>query len=136
MPFFRLVDCFFKLRRYVRAYGELDPAEPFVAPIAIGHKVMLITRRIGTKANSLHSGREEGKVVNEDAELFMSRRDVAVPELRMKDKALFRPVSIQRLVGFEALIGEKGVLLLRFHERGVHVEGSLICGVLLVDGSD
>jgi hypothetical protein len=32
--------------------------------------------------------------------------DIAVSELRMEDKALFCPVGIQRLVGFEPLTGE------------------------------
>ena len=66
----------------------------------------------------------------------VSRRDIAVSELRMENEPLLGPVSIQGLVGLEALIGEEGVLLLCFNERGVHVEGSLIYGVLCVDGSD
>jgi hypothetical protein len=135
-PFFCLLDCFFELGRHIRPYGELNPAETLVAPVAIGHKVMLIACRIGAETYGLHSGRKEREGADEDAELVMSRRDVAVPELGMKDEALFRPVGIQGLVGFEALIGEEGAFLLRFDERGVHVEGSAICGVLFIDGSD
>jgi hypothetical protein len=97
---------------------------------------MLIARRIGAETYALHSLGEEGKSVDKDAELLMSRRDVAVPELRMEDEALFRPVRIQGLVSFEAFIAEKGVVLLGFDESGVHVEGSVIYGVLFVDGSD
>ena len=136
MPLFCLAGLLFELRRDIRAYGELDPAEAFVAPVAIGHKVMLIACRIGAETNGLHSFGEKGEGADKDAELLMSRRDIAVSELRMEDKPLFRPVGIQRLVGFEALIGEEGVFLLCFDERGVHVEGGLICGVLFVDGGD
>src|SRR5208337_4586155 len=135
-PFFCLADRFFELRSYVRPYGELDPAKAFVVPVAIGHKIMLIACRIGAEPYSFYPFGQKREGADEDAELLMSRRDVAVPELRVEDEALFGPVSIQRLVGFKSLIGEEGVFLLRFNERGVHVEGSVIYGVLFVDGSD
>jgi hypothetical protein len=95
---------------------------------------MLIPCGIGTEAYGLHSVRQKGEGADKDAELLVSRRDVAVPELRVEDEACFRPVSIQGLVSFEALVREEGVVLLRFHERGVHVEGSRIHRMPFLDG--
>jgi hypothetical protein len=97
---------------------------------------MLIASRIGTETNSLYSGRKKREDADKDAELFMPRRDVAVPELSMKDEAFFRPVSVQGLVGFEAFIAKKGFILLGFNESGVHVEGGLIYGILFINGGD
>ena len=62
MPFLCFTDCFFELRRHIRAYGELDPAEAFIlAPVAIRHKIMLIACRIGAETVRSSSLRAEGK---------------------------------------------------------------------------
>src|SRR5208283_2006761 len=96
MPFFCFTDCFFELRRHIRAYSELDPAEAFIcAPVTIRHKIMLIACRVGTESYGLYPFGQEGEGADKNAELLMSRRYVAVPELRVKDKPFFRPVGIQ-----------------------------------------
>ena len=48
---------------------------------------MLVSCRIGAETYGLYPFRKKRKGVNEDAELLMSGRDVAVPELRMKDES-------------------------------------------------
>jgi hypothetical protein len=96
---------------------------------------MLVACRIGTKAYGLHSGREEGKGMEEDAKLLVSRRDIAIPELRVEDASEFRPVGVQGLIGPVSLIGEKGFLLGSLDEGGIHIEGGVICGVLPIYGS-
>ena len=73
--------------------------------------------------------------MEENAKLLVTGGNVPVPELRMEDDPLFRPVSIQWLAGFKSLIGE-GVFLLRLNESGIHVESGAIREVLLLKGSD
>ena len=95
---------------------------PVPAPVTIRHKVVLVPCRIGAQTYRLHSGREKGKGVEEDAELLVARRDIAVPELRMKDQTMFCPVGIQGLIGSVSLVREECILFLRLDERGIHIE--------------
>src|SRR5208283_349048 len=66
-PLLCFTDRFLELGRYIRAYGELNPAEAFVAPVAISHKVMLIACRIGAEAYGLHFFWEQRKGADKDA---------------------------------------------------------------------
>jgi len=56
---------------------------------------MLVARRIGPKPDGLYSLGEEREGVDEYAELFVPRRNVAVPELRIEDESLLRPVGVE-----------------------------------------
>jgi hypothetical protein len=125
----------------IRPYGEFDPAEAFMqlsplAPVAVGQKLMLVAGSIGAETDRLHPGREEREGMEEDAELLVAGRDIAVSEFGAKDASEFGPVSVQGLVGFVTLIGEEGILFLRFDEGRIHVEGGMTYGVLLMDGGD
>jgi len=97
---------------------------------------MLVAGGIGAETDTLHPGREEREGVKEDAELFVSGRDIAVPELRMEDTSEFGPVGVQGLISLVSLVGEERLLLAGLYEGRVHVEGSVGEGVLLMDGSD
>ena len=137
-PRFCLADCFFELGSDVAAYGEFDPAEAgmFVFVIAIPQQIVLISCRIRAEPDGRYLLGQQGKGMDEYAPLFVSRRDVPVPELRVEDESLLRPVGIQGLVGFEPLIGEKGMLLLCCDEGCVHVEGSQAGGIAFQDGGN
>ena len=92
MPFFCLADRVLELFRHIRTYGELDSPKAFIpAPVAIGHEVMLVARRVGTETYRLHPRWKKRKGVNEDAELFVARRDIAVPELKYEGRIRVRP---------------------------------------------
>jgi len=67
-PFFRLRGRFPELRGYIAAYGEFDPAEAFVdAPVAIGHEVVLISRRIRAEPDGLYPFGQKGESANKNA---------------------------------------------------------------------
>ena len=114
MPLVCLTDRLLELGGHIRTDGELDPAEAFIlAPVAVRQKLMLVACSIGAETDRLHPGREESEGVDEDPELFISCRDIAVPELRMEDTSEFGPVGVQGLIGLVSLIGEEGFLLAR-----------------------
>jgi hypothetical protein len=64
IPFLYLTDRFLEPGGDISTDGERDPAEAFMqfsllAPVAIGHKLMLVACRIGAKTDRLYSGREK-----------------------------------------------------------------------------
>jgi hypothetical protein len=92
MPFLCFTDRFFELRSCVRAYGEFDPAEAFIpAPVAIGHKIMLLARRIGTESYGLYPFGQKGKGVDKNTELFDRLPSGEVEEDKGHDDLLIRP---------------------------------------------
>jgi len=64
----------------------------------------------------------------------MAGGNVAVPELRVKEKPLLGPKSVQRLVGLKSFVREQSFLLLRYDERGVHVESGCPDRISFLDG--
>jgi len=60
----------------------------------------------------------------------MSCGDVAVPELRVEDEMLLRPVCIERLIGSIPFIGEEGILFCSRVKGGIHIEGSRLYRVM------
>ena len=104
--------------------------------LAVFEEIMLIARRIRTEIDILHPFREHVEGFLEYPELFVSRGDIPIPELRVKDKPCFRPKDVERLIGFISLVGEEGVFFLRFYERGVHVQGGFLFRTAFLDGGD
>ena len=102
MPLVCFPDRLFELFCDIRSYGEFNPAEALMqlsipAPVTLRHKVVLLPCRIGAETYRLHSGRKRRKGVEKDAKLSVAGRDIAVPELRMKDQTMFCPVGVQGL---------------------------------------
>jgi hypothetical protein len=95
---------------------------------------MLIASGIGTEINLFHSFREHIEALFEYPELLIACGDVPVPELGVENKLLLGPPEVVRLIRSIALVGEEGVLFLRFRDGGIGIEGSFLFRTMLLDG--
>ena len=97
MPFLCVTDCFFEFRRHVAADGELNLPEAGVllCIAAPRHEIVLVPCRIGPESHGGDLFGKKRQSVDENTELFMACGDIAVPELRVEEKTVFRPVGIQ-----------------------------------------
>ena len=97
---------------------------------------MLIACCIGTQIDLCYPFREQIEGLFEYPELFVSRGDVPVPELGMKNQFLFGPPDIERLICFVFLVGEQGIFFLCVNERGIGIKGSFRLRTVFLDGCD
>ena len=104
--------------------------------VALRHEVMPCSPAYRSGAGPLLPLAAELEGADKDAELFIPCGDVAVPELRVQEKTLFRPVGIQGLIGSVPFVREETVSFPWFDEGGVHVEGGASDGVSVIDLSD
>ena len=103
----------------VTALNPHIPSEAIISVVAIGEKVMVIPCGVGSDANSLHLLRQILDRLFHDSQEVVIGRNIAVPELRMRDKLCFRPVDVEWLIRFVTLIAEERVFLACLHESGV-----------------
>ena len=72
------------------------------------------------------------QAVLHDAQLLVPGGHVAVAELRIEHRALFRPPAVQRLIRLEPLVAEQRVALVRLDQRRVHVQRRRRRGLVLL----
>ncbi len=89
----------------IGSHGELDHAEALVAALgAVLEQVLLVACRVGAHEDLFHSRRQRGQRFLEHAQLFITRRHVAVAKLRVHDQLLLGPINVEGLVGLEVLV--------------------------------
>lgn len=97
MPFLCVTDCFFEFGGHIATDGELNLTEAGVllCIAAPRHEIVLVPCRIRAEPHGGDLFGKKRQSVDENAELFMACGDIAVPELRVEEKTVFRPVGIQ-----------------------------------------
>ncbi len=123
-----LPNCPLELRAYRTTDGKLNPSKALIVPhLTIPHKIMLIPGCIRAHSDLLHPLRQTPQRLPEHPQLLKSRRDIAISKLRVHHHPLLSPPGAQRLVCLVSIITIKRILLVRLHQRGIHIQ----CGYIL-----
>ena len=77
---------------------------------------------LGAQRDRLHALRQMAQALLQNAQLLVTGGHVAVAELRIQHRALFRPPAVQRLIRLELLVAMERVALVRLDQRRVHVQ--------------
>src|SRR3990172_5965576 len=127
LRFLHLRHRLFELQRHRSPHRKTDHPEPLVRPLgAIAQQIISVTGCIAAEKHLLHAFRKTRKGLLQNPHQIVVRRNVPVTKLRVRHNPLLRPVHRQRLGRTVMLVAEQRLLLLRLHQRRVHVQSR--CG--------